>query len=228
MRLTRRLALGAWWLHRWAQRPGGFIVLGITLATVRAAVFAAVGASFGQNPLLAASGFLGAGIFWTLTLCAVTSSGRGLQSGMDERNAYALFLVPSVYSCLMVLGGVEDSLDGLTWLGYFVLVIALQAALDWAIEGDVERAGRRYAGSSEGDRRQAWRADHPCRAALSVVVPLPLGLAALVVVHPGPGDLRVALVGLIAAITALAVAAARLEQARREKDTYQHAYERAL
>lgn len=91
------------------------------------------------------------------------------------------------------------------------------------IKNAVERAGRRSAGSSASDRRQAWCADHPWRAALFAVMPLPLGLAALVAVHPGPAGLRVALVALMGVMTAVAAAALRLDQARREKDDSQHA-----
>ena len=119
-----------------------------------------------------------------------------------------------------------EPFDWWNWLGSFTLVYGSAFFAEAAAEKAVGRAARSYFGTS-GAARRAWSADHPWQSALVGVAPLPLGIELLVLLHPGPGGLRIALSVLVAIIAALAIPVVRLEQARREKDAYQRRYERA-
>ncbi len=225
--LDRRLALSARWLHRWtAKRPSRVAVVWMALGVFVAAAVAAVGASFGASDLDNAAGsFVGTGAAFALMCTIVPSRRRRIQAGVRdwEHELTIFFLIPASGGFVMMLGG--SDLGGLfvgLAAGALVLVTFF---LETVIEGVVTRVARGYAEPAEDDDRQAWSADHPWRAALAWVAPLPLGLLALIVVYPGPGGLRVALAVLVGAMTALAAAAVRLEQSRQEKETYQHAYE---
>ena len=228
--LDRRLALGARWLHRWmTQRPSRVAVVWLALGTVLAVVVGALGTFFGaRHPLLAATAFLAAGTVWALMQIVLPSGRRRLRAAMRDwkLQSTGFFAYPTGVAYITMVHGAGPSF---TWrlIAAITLVYGLWFLAGWAAERAVRCAARRCAGPTEDDRRQAWSADHPWCAAVSDVVPLPLGSVALIAVYPGPVALRVALAVLVAIIAALAIGVVRLEQARREKDAYQRGYDGA-
>ncbi len=199
----------------------------MALGVFVAAVVAAVGAAFGaSHPIAAATAFVAAGAAWALMCTIVPSWRRRIQAGVRDRKIESTFFLPYPASVAIVtMLGKDVGISNL--IAAMTLVCVAYFLAERVIKGVVTRAARRYAGPAEDDDRQAWSADHPWRAALACVAPLPIGLLALIVVHPGPGGLRVALAVLVGAMTALAAAAVRLEQSRQEKETYQRTFEGA-
>lgn len=233
-----------------AQRPWRVAVAGLALAIVLAAVIAAVGAAAGARaPLAAGTAVLGAAMVWaTLSTLGMVSanmwrrlrarlkSTRRRPPGEPEEGSFARrgkvvdtdhlqFSLghSGVLAFLLMVGGTE-AYEAWEWMASWLLVTVVFFLAGAALARAVQHAARGYPQATEYSRRQGWRADHPWCAALADVAPVPLGMVVLIVVHPAAAScLRVALVMLVAALTALAVAAVRLEQSRQEKDYYQHA-----
>ncbi len=220
--LDRRLALSARWVHHWlTQHRLGVPACIVVVSLLFAAAFGAIGAAFGKDPLVAAGACLSGGL-WTLWFFMLSRSYRQSLRQSTQTAYLPSFLVPAVGSCLVLLGG-EYSV-AVQWPVGLTLVFATMAVLHSLIERAIKRAAQGYPHRTEDDRRQAWSADHPWHSAVAVTAPLPLGLVALVAVHPGPVALRVALVALVAAMAALAAVAVRLEAARRERDAYRRQF----
>ena len=219
--LDRRLALSVRWVHRWVtQHRLGIPAFIVVVSMLFGGAFAALGAAFGRDALVAARAFL-IGALAALTFFMLSRSFRQTLRDITTNSMVSpllalLFAYPAISSCLVLLGG-----DSLWWYFGSFLVYALLGVSHSLIEGAINRAARRYVAATEHDRRQMWSADHPWLSAVAGVAPLPLALVTLISVHPGPVALRVALVVLVAALTALVVVAVRLEAGRRERDAYQ-------
>ena len=228
--LDRRLALSIRWLHRFAtERPMGPVFAVAGLGTFLAVAVAVVAASFGRNMVAAAGGFVAmatvVALFW-----GWPSRRRDLREMLGRRSAAPSMLVmllayPAVTGCVVLLAGAEAATSPHTILTV-LLTYTSWFVIQWTSEAVVERAARRRSGANEAERRLDWRAEHPSRAALADVAPLPFALLALVAAYPGPGGLRVALAGLLATIGILAVVLVRLEHGRREKADYRTFYDR--
>jgi len=222
--LDRRLALSVRWVHRWVtQHRLGIPAFIVVVSMLFGGAFAALGAAFGRDALVAAGAFL-SGALAALTFFMLSRSFRQTLRDITTNSMVSpllalLFAYPAISSCLVLLDG--DSLTVWWYFGSFSLAYALLGVSHSLIEGAINRAARRYVAATEHDRRQMWSADHPWLSAVAGVAPLPLALVTLISVHPGPVALRVALVVLVAALTALVVVAVRLEAGRRERDAYQ-------
>lgn len=231
--LDRRLARATRRLHRWTvghawRQAAAWLALSVLLAGVVAAVGAASGA---RNPFTAATFFLSSGVSWALvhTVAGLWSQ-KVSQLGMGNGQLMYLLLYPTVWSYLVMVDGIAAAGDFDVWnfMGYYGLVYATCFAASAAAEFAVKRAARRHAAAAADDRPQDWRADHPWRVALADAAPIPSGILALILVHPGPVSLRAAVATLVLAMTALTVGMIRLEQSRQEKEVYQRGYDAAV
>lgn len=225
--LDRRLALSVRWVHRWlTQHWSGIPAFIVVVSLLFAGALAALGAAFGRDPQVAA-GVLLSGAAAVLTFFMLSRSYRQSLRDITKNGTtcYCVrwsFVFPTVGGCLALLR--DEYSATVQWAVAIPLVWTLAAGSAWLIEGAITRAARRYLAATEQDRREAWSADHPWQSAVAGATPVPLGLVALITVHPGAVTLRVALVALVAAMAALVVAAVRLEAARRERDAYQHMF----
>ncbi|MDP8909801.1 MAG: hypothetical protein M3N47_11970 [Chloroflexota bacterium] len=222
----------------------------IALATFLAVAVAAVAVPFGAGRAIAgAAAFLVAAAGYTAFYIWLTIVGswsrlrarlRSRRQGLGERDSRTIALeaqidlrdrLPNangpfffvigwsaVIGCSVMLSGPDGPapwdvlFTGLVLVAYVLAASALRVGVAYAALSRPEQ--------TDDDRERAWRAENPWRAAFVDAAPLPLAIEALILVHSGPGGLRIALALLVAAIAALAVAAVRLERGRQEMDVY--------
>ena len=225
-RLDRRLALSVRWLYSFAtERSAGAVFAVMALELFLAAAVAAVVALAGHDPRLASFAFVAQAAL-LLLIYGWPSRRHRLREMLSRSDAYPLiwFLAyPAVTGFVLLLND-GDAITIWEW-SVGPLLTPLGFLVVWGvIEHVIGRAARRCAGATEAERRLDWGAERPWRAALAAVAPLPLTLLVLFAAYPGPGDLRLALAGLLAALNALAIAVVRLEHSRREKDDYRTFY----
>ena len=225
-RLDRRLALSARWLYRFTTERSAGAILAVTgLELFLAAAVAAVAAFFGHDPLLAASMFVAQGAV-LLLIYGWPSRRHRLREMLSRSDAYPLtwFLAYPAGTGFVLLLNDGDAITIWEWSVGPLLTPLGFLVVGGVIEHVIGRVARRCSGTTDAERRLDWGAERPWRAALAAVAPLPLTLLVLFAAYPGPGDLRLALAGLLAAVGGLAVVIVRLEHSRREKDDYRTFY----
>lgn len=221
-RLDRCLALSVRWLYRFTtERSAGAVFAMTALALFLAAVVGVIGAIFGRDAVMASATFLGVGAFIALWFGGRARGDELRRMFSRGTGAVWIFFVayPAVTSCLILLASF-DAATAWQRLVAATLTFTAYLVIHGVIDHFVKRAIRHCAAATDAERRHEWRLERPWRAALADVAPLPLAILALIVAFPAPGDLRVALAGLLLAVAVMAVAAVRLEHSRREKDDY--------